>query len=496
MRKRFLLFFMLFLFTPAITIMAQVKPDNVCYINNGRIYFQLDKRWTYEQKQEISALFSLDSTLIEHAFEGKPIITADSLTWDVNKINDNIVELSKPVAKTKAGYLPNDVLLLDENWFVKPVPGAQVVFPFNFPFPGSPSFFYADKYGVNKFAKEPLVKYENGTACFYLPGYAKTGQVYLSGTFNNWSTMETPMKKTAAGWETCLALPPGKYLYKYITDGRWIHDPNNQLKERDGQAGYNSVVYCYNHVFELAGNEKAKKVYVSGSFNGWKRNDLRMNKVAGGWNLPLYLEEGTHAYKFVVDGNWIIDPSNPITRKDADGNMNSFLGIGDTLLFKLNGYITSEKVILAGSFNNWSTNELLMNKTDHGWELPYVIGAGNYEYKFIVDGKWMPDPANPVTTGSGEFVNSCITVKPNFTFKLKQFPDAKNVIVTGSFNGWSRDSYQMARKDGAWVYNLYLKPGKYTYKFIVDGQWMIDPANEDWEENSEGTGNSVVWVKP
>jgi 1,4-alpha-glucan branching enzyme len=108
----------------------------------------------------------------------------------------------------------------------------------------------------------------------------------------------------------------------------------------------------------------------------------------------------------------------------------------------------------------------------------------------------MSDPANPATTGSGDFTNSCITVKPNFTFTLKQFPDAKNVIVTGSFNGWNKDSYKMTRKDGAWEYTLNLKPGKYTYKFIVDGQWMIDPANEEWEENRAGTGNSVLWVKP
>jgi len=308
--------------------------------------------------------------------------------------------------------------------------------------------------------------------------------------------MELPMKKTDAGWEISVELAPGRYLYKYITDGRWIHDPNNLLKERDGQAGYNSVFYCYNHVFELQGNEKAKKVYVSGSFNGWKKKDLRMKKVAGGWNLPLYLEEGTHAYKFIVDGRWIPDPANSNSRKDANGNINSFIGIGDTLVFKLNGYNTAEKVILAGSFNNWSTNELLMNKTADGWELPYVIGAGNYEYKFIVDGKWMPDPANPVTTGSGDFTNSSITVKPNFTFTLKQFPDAKSVIVTGSFNGWNEDSFKMTRKDGTWQYTLHLKPGKHTYKFIVDGQWMIDPANEDWEENMEGTGNSVLWVKP
>lgn len=483
MRNRFVFYLFVFLFVPAFTVMAQYKPDNVCYITNGRIYFQLDKRWTDAQKHEISSLFSIDSALIEQAFEGKPGFIADSISWEVNRINDNVVELSKLLSRSRAVYQPNDVFLIDENVFTLPLQGLPVF--------GTPI-----KFGVNKFEKKPTVTYENGTARFYLPGYPKTGQVYLSGSFNNWSTMELPMQKTNAGWETSIELAPGRCLYKYITDGKWIHDPTNLLKERDGQAGYNSVFYCYNHFFELKGNEKAKKVFVCGSFNGWKKNDLRMNKVAGGWNLPLYLEEGTHAYKFIIDGEWIADPANRNTRKDANGNMNSFLGIGDTIIFKLNGYDSADKVILAGSFNNWSTNELLMIKTAVGWELPYMIGAGNYEYKFIVDGKWMTDPANAVTTGLGDFANSCITVKPNYTFTLKQFADAKNVVVTGSFNGWNESNYRMIRKDGAWAYTVFLKPGKYTYKYIVDGRWLIDPANEDWEENREGTGNSVLWVKP
>jgi 1,4-alpha-glucan branching enzyme len=171
------------------------------------------------------------------------------------------------------------------------------------------------------------------------------------------------------------------------------------------------------------------------------------------------------------------------------------MGIGDTLIFKLYGFQSAEKVILSGSFNAWSHNELVMIKTDDGWELPYVLEAGNYEYKFIVDGKWITDPANPLTTGSGDFMNSCITFKPNYTFSLTQFSNAKTVIVTGSFNGWQEDSYPMIRENGIWKYPVHLNPGKYSYKFIVDGRWMIDPANELWEENEFGTGNSVLWIE-
>jgi len=176
--------------------------------------------------------------------------------------------------------------------------------------------------------------------------------------------------------------------------------------------------------------------------------------------------------------------------------MNSFIGIGKPYLFKLDGFAKADKVILTGSFNDWSRNELVMNKTEKGWQLPYVIPAGNYEYKFIVDGEWMTDPANPFSTGSGNTENSFIALKANHIFKLEKFPDAKTVIVTGSFNGWDRSGYRMARQGGKWILPVYLQAGKYTYKFIVDGTWIIDPSNKLYEQNETGTNNSVLWIDP
>jgi 1,4-alpha-glucan branching enzyme len=69
------------------------------------------------------------------------------------------------------------------------------------------------------------------------------------------------------------------------------------------------------------------------------------------------------------------------------------------------------------------------------------------------------------------------------------------VIVTGSFNGWNRSSYRMVRRNERWELPIRLAPGKNTYKFIVDGKWILDPGNELWEENEEGTGNSVLWLE-
>ena len=134
-----------------------------------------------------------------------------------------------------------------------------------------------------------------------------------------------------------------------------------------------------------------------------------------------------------------------------------------------------------------------MERSADGWQLPYFLAPGNYEYKFIADGQWLIDPANPYTLGEGRHTNSFLAVAPNHIFVLDAHPDARQVIVTGSFNNWSQTGYRMARIDGRWTLPIHLAPGKHTYKFIVDGRWITDPSNEQWEENEQGTGNSVLW---
>jgi hypothetical protein len=53
----------------------------------------------------------------------------------------------------------------------------------------------------------------------------------------------------------------------------------------------------------------------------------------------------------------------------------------------------------------------------------------------------------------------------------------------------------MVKEGNAWKLPLHLDPGKCLYKFIVDGKWILDPDNENWEENEYGTGNSVLWFE-
>ena len=461
------------------TARAQYDPKDVCRIENNRLILKLDHNWTAPQKNEVMKQWDIDSALMTEAFSGKAEIIVNKEKWNVRKLDGHRVELSKPMG-AGASITKDDVYMLDDRLIN--AAGAEER--------------ESVAYGVNIFSLYTVFNYNQGMARFFLPERKYARHIYLSGTFNNWSTMQTPMIRCDSGWFITIRLKPGKYTYKYIIDGTWSLDPYNKLREDDTQDGENSIVFCYNYRFYLPNYKGSRNVYVAGSFNDWNPNGIRMQKIPSGWAVNLFLREGTHAYKFIVDNEWILDPTNNVQRPDGMGHENSFLSIGDTMYFFLKDHSAIKKVNVAGNFNAWNPNELAMPKYKDGWRLPYVLAAGNFEYKFILDGRWITDPDNPYTVGSGTKTNSFMSVKPNHIFRLAGFAGARKVILTGSFNNWNDQGYEMKIIDDVWIFSLYLRPGKHTYKFIVDGKWIADPGNDLWEQNKYGTGNSVLWIEP
>jgi len=73
---------------------------------------------------------------------------------------------------------------------------------------------------------------------------------------------------------------------------------------------------------------------------------------------------------------------------------------------------------------------------------------------------------------------------------------AKQVSLSGEFNGWSPSATPMKRQeDGHWEATVDLAPGRYQYKFVVDGHWIPDPHAHENVWNRHGTLNSVVEVR-
>lgn len=69
-------------------------------------------------------------------------------------------------------------------------------------------------------------------------------EVYVCGDFNQWSSESLRMIRQPAtgGWVKSLTLEPGRYQYKFLADGKWLHDPDASENIANQYGSLNSVV--------------------------------------------------------------------------------------------------------------------------------------------------------------------------------------------------------------------------------------------------------------
>ncbi|MCG3148242.1 MAG: 1,4-alpha-glucan branching enzyme GlgB [Verrucomicrobiae bacterium] len=82
----------------------------------------------------------------------------------------------------------------------------------------------------------------------------------------------------------------------------------------------------------------------------------------------------------------------------------------------------------------------------------------------------------------------------SITFTLDA-PQASTVAVAGTFNDWDATRTPLTRgKNGQWKTKVSLRPGRHEYRYVVDGQWISDPAAKESAANPHGSDNSVMVV--
>lgn len=77
-------------------------------------------------------------------------------------------------------------------------------------------------------------------------------------------------------------------------------------------------------------------------------------------------------------------------------------------------------------------------------------------------------------------------------------PEARQVAVVGSFDGWDPTAIPLVREDGGlWSVTLSLPLGEHQYQFVIDGErWVPDPRAHAQIDDGFGGTNSVVVVGP
>ena len=280
---------------------------------------------------------------------------------------------------------------------------------------------------------------------------------------------------------------------------------------------------------EYTGSYVYGGVFVNGGFNGWCGACAPMSDANGDgvWEITIDLPAGNHEYKFTLDGwsaqeqfaggetctlttsgftNRLVTVSGPATLDAVCWNMcatcDAPAPVPQQVTFDVDMSTYDAEfgtVNLNGSFNGWCGTCAQMTDADGNgiYSITLTLAPGTYQYKFTTDG-WNDQeslvPGSECTSTLSGFTNRSVTVAdapidltnvcwescatcadPNsvpvavtFAVDMAGFgPVVGFVNVSGSFNGWCGDCWQMADGDGDGVYTLSttLLPGTYEYKF-------------------------------
>jgi len=83
--------------------------------------------------------------------------------------------------------------------------------------------------------------------------------------------------------------------------------------------------------------------------------------------------------------------------------------------------------------------------------------------------------------------------KVNFTL---MDAEALNVSLVGDFNNWDINSHLLKKNSkGTWEISIDLTPGRYEYRFLVDGEWKNDPNCTSFAPNPFGGENSILTLQ-
>jgi enterochelin esterase family protein len=159
-----------------------------------------------------------------------------------------------------------------------------------------------------------------------------------------------------------------------------------------------------------------------------------------------------------------------------------YVSVKDGSLWVKPSYLRPRRVIAESESKFYDSEisdlQLAFIKDDKGNVTGLTLNSGQGEIRVSK----MPPPV-PSLTG-------------NTTFKLSGHLDAEAVAIYGSFNNWIQTKNYCAKEGDRWVCRIDLAPGKYTYRFLVDGVGLNDPANSVTEDDGSGRIDSVIVIKP
>ncbi len=131
-------------------------------------------------------------------------------------------------------------------------------------------------------------------------------------------------------------------------------------------------------------------------------------------------------------------------------------------------------------------------------------------YRLVVDGIWETDPQNPRTQSDR---NGLLLSKLEFSqpaesgslspvlmdssrvrFHIRTSP-GRQVYLAGDFNNWDPYMTDMDEiEPGTYSVTLNIKPGRYGYYYLIDGEPLTDPLNFQKSRSNAGEDISILYI--
>ena len=117
-------------------------------------------------------------------------------------------------------------------------------------------------------------------------------------------------------------------------------------------------------------------------------------------------------------------------------------------------------------------------------KLTISLGVATYSRDALTSEALMAGADEALYASKKEGRNRISFFTPKTSATLKFMPEqarsARTVHVIGDFNGWDKQSDPMHRDDkGVFTLELRLAPGRYAYKYLINGEWFIAALRGD-----------------
>jgi chromosome partitioning protein len=116
--------------------------------------------------------------------------------------------------------------------------------------------------------------------------------------------------------------------------------------------------------------------------------------------------------------------------------------------------------------------------------------AGFEDYEALANEILQQEGAIATTDDFG--IATAPAVTPDGVMFTVEAPNATHVQLAGDFNDWTPDSGEMEPVGRVWKKLLQLAPGRYRYRYVIDGQWRSDPRNRAAEPSPFGGEDSLL----